>query len=627
MDLGVDLDLDRRLDLDSEPVSEERGVARRATLLRRRGVEEETVDGPSECIPVCRGVCVCGPKIMVYCNVVPRPLTHMDLGDPNPTLQGGPNPTLQGDPNPTLQGGPRVTLQGGASSARPGERRWTTLAWCGVAFPAPYKAHGAPLLVAGSPVPLSPRAEEFATLFATKKVGVSAAFKAGFWADFAPLLPKGLLPRGPNGVERTLAECDFSLILAAKAEAKVKVKGKRKVSPSATAKVDGVPQPVAGFTVEGAGIFAGRGRGHPLAGRLKRRITPADVTLNVSRLLPQNGGTGPNPGWGAIVRDPFVDWVATWRDPLTGEPKYARLAPSGAVGQRVGRAKFERARVVASHMGRVKAALASAISSHAASGDGKSAKGGRQVSKGGEEGEATVQHAVCAWLLCLTALRPGTPRGENGAEGARGRFGVATLQVKHLVPVGREAVAFDFVGKDAVPFKRIVDVGPASAVLIKRFRGGKRPEDPLFDRVTPDSLNAYLGTLSIGLTAKEVRTAAACVAFSDALKRTELEPKAALLLAGARVAVLCNHRKGAPSSTSDPMGDLAELDAASDGAGVKAVIAKHGLALGTSRANYVDPRIPLTFAKAHGLPATAALPGKALGQRFAWAVEEVYGSF
>ena len=52
-----------------------------------------------------------------------------------------------------------------------------------------------------------------------------------------------------------------------------------------TAIVDGKPQPVSNYRMEPPGIFLGRGS-HPKIGRIKKRIYPEDVTLNLDKEAP-----------------------------------------------------------------------------------------------------------------------------------------------------------------------------------------------------------------------------------------------------------------------------------------------------------------------------------------------------
>jgi DNA topoisomerase-1 len=281
--------------------------------------------------------------------------------------------------------------------------------------------------------------------------------------------------------------------------------------------------------------------------------------------------------------------------------KYARLGGASPLAQHVDRDKFERARRLVK---RLPAIMASA--------------------------EATMRHGVqrqlatCLWLLGRTAIRIGSD--DHDAPKSR-RFGLTTLQVRHATPGPGGRLELDFVGKDAVRYRRVVRLGSAAAhANIVRFRAGKAPTAPLFDAVTPARFNDYLGTFMEGLTAKVVRTCMASATYEAVLQGTRTQDsRFALLMAGARVAVLLNHRKGkgAGPGAAEASNDAieAELDAAKDKAALKEVIARHGLSLSTARVNYIDPRIAATFCATHGLPLSAALPGT-LQRRFAWAAKE-----
>jgi DNA topoisomerase-1 len=437
----------------------------------------------------------------------------------------------------------------------------------GVRFPAAYVPHRVPVVWRdGTPLlGVSAVAEEFATLYAgvLERMGArppSATFRENFWADWSAMLP-------PGCPARNLGSCDFSRIRAHLAARRTEPPKKRKPAlPPVTALVDGVPQPVIGATVEGAGIFVGRYENEPMAGRLKRRITSADVTLNLGP-----GARVPSPGdggkaWAAVVRDPFVDWVASWRDPLNGVVKYARLG--GALSSRVNREKFEQARKLGARMPELRAAVAKAMASPDAE---------------------LRQLATCAWILDKTAMRCGGPTST----------GLTTLERRHvsLGEASTAAVTFDFVGKDAVRYKKTVPVGRAARANVAACMSAKQPGDALFERVTAAKFNAFLGRLQPGLTAKVMRTCSASQAFQAALDADRRDPKTALVAAAARVAVLCNHRRGAVASASPEVPVLAD-----DAADVKAYVKEHGLLLSTGLTNYVDPRIVDAFRARKGLP-------------------------
>lgn len=107
--------------------------------------------------------------------------------------------------------------------------------------------------------------------------------------------------------------------------------------------VDGRKEKVGNYTVEPPGLFLGRGK-HPKVGRVKKRIFPEDVTINVSAdaEVPECPLEGHK--WKEIVHDPTVSWLAYWRENINDSSKYVWLAPSSAIKGRADREKFEVAR-------------------------------------------------------------------------------------------------------------------------------------------------------------------------------------------------------------------------------------------------------------------------------------------
>ena len=507
-------------------------------------------------------------------------------------------------------GGGGGVMDGG--TARPGVRRWRTLEHNGMLFPPKYAPrNGLRVGWRGAWIALPPLAEEYAAAFSRVAPGKrTGRFDANFWSDWSAMLPKGC-------PITSVAGCDFSRFTQELAKKKTggdkDAAARRKAHGVAI--VDGAPQPVVGYVAEPSGIFMGRGPAHPLAGRIKRRLAPRDVTINIgqgARVPPPPPGEG---RWGAVVHDPYVDWLCAWRDPLTKSVKYARLAPASKLEQGVDRDKHERAR-------KLYAALPDIL---------------RRNRAGLSSPDAQLrQLATCLHLLERLALRVGT-----AGEGARAR-GLTTLQVRHVRQHNKgTAFRFDFLGKDSVPYVRTVHVQDAAVRdNLGSLLRGRKAGDRLFDRVTPAKLNAHLASLHPeAFTAKELRTCRATAEFEEALEQCDraggVEPRTALLVAGARVALLCNHRKGAPPFEDDDATHQAieALPASRQQAQpVRDLIRRAGLALATSRTNYVDPRVPLAYCLRHGMPVTAAAAaafggnnGKdgGRGAKFAWAVAEL----
>lgn len=540
--------------------------------------------------------------------------------------------------------GSRNPLVGGR---RPdGVPRWRTLSHGGVGLPPPFEAllirpSAAPLW-RGSPVRLGSAEAEFYLNEFVRRGGQtrlpphakravlfgSEAAAETFWRDWRALLPA----RCPIA---SLGELDVSPITAALFAARSRQRSKPRpkdadadAGTGAFARVDGKVQAVAPASVDRPGIFFGRSDDvtATLNGRLRRRIVAEDVTINMggnARVPEIPPGCGRK--WRAVVSDPNVDWVSSWRDPVTSVIKYARLAGASDSEQIAVRAKYDLALQVLSKTPLLRRRIAAAL--------GSTDRRRRQL-------------GACLWLVDRLALRIGS--GTTAAATRAGAHGVATLLVRHVHAAGsrgkNKVVRLDFPGKDGVHYVRTLTAlpGDVRSALADAARG-KSPNEALFDAV--DSVDAARAVASIvpGATAKVIRTARASDLFSTTLVEANVDrssspaaKKLALLLASARVAVLLNHRKASRSSSLLGGGDLAEMDAAinklvvaaSSGAEPPGTIAVRlrdevvrpaALSLATARASYIDPRIVFAYGRRVGLRDPG---GPALAKRFPWAAEE-----
>ena len=521
----------------------------------------------------------------------------------------------------------RRPLIGGSGRARDGVRRWRTLEHNGVSFPRPYQPHGGVVRWHGKSLKLPPEPEEYATAFAriVANGGATAPhFRTNFWSDWKRMLPAQCPIASLDG-------CDFSRLLTAAKNNKGKLAhatGAEK-QVAVVAIVDGVPQPISGSAVVEAGsVFVGRGGEHPLAGRIKRRIKPSDVTLNLAK-----GAKVPPGDWAAIVHDPYVDWLARWRDPLLSIVKYVRLSAAAGSEQNTTRAKFERARLF--YTKRLHTAQKHIYAAVRLTNDPKK----RQV-------------ATCAWLLMRTALRVGSLSESRVV-------GLTTMSTDHVaLSSDGQQLVFDFLGKDSVPYRRSLVVDDPAVLRNLKALLFPRPKitKQAFPLVASSDLNAYLGGFMKGLTAKDIRTAMASAKFEATIdhvygpngsKKTG-DPKLAelaVLIANIRIAFLCNHRKMTTIADMDDDNKVATkidaLEARAVAAGqrkvssanitalqkdAKELVKQSGLALTTSRANYIDPRIATAFAARAGLSGAAALrlalPGAALAAKYSWATSD-----
>lgn len=207
---------------------------------------------------------------------------------------------------------------------------------------------------------------------------------------------------------------------------------------------------------------------------------------------------------------------------------------------------------------------------------------------------------------------------------------------------------------------------------LKLFMEHKDPEDDLFDRITTVYLNKTLNESMTGLTAKVFRTFNASTTLQDQLSKltTEdmtLEEKIlSYNRANRAVAILCNHQRAAPKTFEKSMQLLQEKikkkkeqieeakkelkeakrahkEAKSDKSS-KLVEQKEKklqrlyeqlkklqlqetdreenkvIALGTSKLNYLDPRITVAWCKKHQVPIEKIF-NKTHRDKFAWAID------
>lgn len=69
---------------------------------------------------------------------------------------------------------------------------------------------------------------------------------------------------------------------------------------------------VGNFRVEPPGLFRGRGE-HPKMGKLKKRVYPYDITINIGKGEPIPEHPFPGMKWKEIRHDNTVTWLAYWK--------------------------------------------------------------------------------------------------------------------------------------------------------------------------------------------------------------------------------------------------------------------------------------------------------------------------
>ncbi|KAK2973842.1 hypothetical protein RJ640_011770 [Escallonia rubra] len=537
-------------------------------------------------------------------------------------------------------------------------QKWTTLVHNGVIFPPPYKPHGVKMLYKGKPVDLTPEQEEVATMFAVMldtEYMNKPKFKENFMGDWRKIL-------GKNHVIQNLDDCNFTPIyewhqgekekkkqMSSEEKAAIKEEKLKLEEKYMWAVVDDVKEKVGNFRVEPPGLFRGRGE-HPKMGKLKKRIRPSDITINIGKGAPIPECPIPGERWKEVRHDNTVTWLAFWNDPINPkEFKYVFLAASSSLKGQSDKEKYEKARTLKNYIEGIRTAYTKDFAS-------------KDISKR--------QIAVATYLIDKLALRAGNEKDDDEAD----TVGCCTLKVENVEPKPPNILKFDFLGKDSIRYQNEVEVEVPVYKAIQQFRSGKRGFDDLFDKLDTSKLNAHLKELMPGLTAKVFRTYNASITLDEMLsKKTNggdvAEKVVVYQHANKEVAIICNHQRTVSKSHSAQMlrlndkidelkGILKELETDlsrakkgrpplknADGkskrnlnpealerkiAQTNAKIEKmerdketkedlKTVALGTSKINYLDPRITVAWCKRNEVPMEKIF-NKSLLAKFAWAM-------
>ena len=512
--------------------------------------------------------------------------------------------------------------------------KWTTLSHNGVMFPKEYVKHDVPVIYNGQSIILNIEAEELATLYAkyieTEYV-INKIFLKNFWNDWKGYIKDDRI--------QSLDGVDFSLIYQhlqkqkelSKVETDTKTQNKLGEEKFKFATVDGKPQPVGNFRIEPPGIFMGRGC-NPNLGRVKRRIYPEDIIINTGKESPV-----PEPltghKWKNVIHDRTVEWLASWKDDITKKIKYVWLGAHSDLKASSDMNKFDLARKLKRKIKTIRTANEEALKS---------------------DSKLTRQIATALYFIDKFALRVGNEKGEDEAD----TVGVTSLRKEHIKLTENNHVKLDFLGKDSVRFNRTLEVESQVYMNLVEFMENKSNADQLFDLVGSADINKYLQSFMKKLTAKVFRTYNASNLFQKELRKItnkfdkyEESDKINILLdefnkANAKVALLCNHQKNINKSTSKQIEKLDEMIKKAKTKLSKAKKSKRSteklnqmrdvikklrakkqlkielknVSLGTSKINYIDPRITIAFLKRHNIPIDKIF-SKTLQEKFKWATE------
>lgn len=406
----------------------------------------------------------------------------------------------------------------------------------------------------GKVMKLSPKAEEVATFYG-KMLDHDYVTKDIFNKNFFKDWKKYMTPKEKE-IITDLKKCDFKQIdehfkevsakrkeMSKEEKKKIKEDNERLIEEYGNCLVDGHKQKIGNFRIEPPGLFRGRGD-HPKMGKVKKRIEAEEIIINIGKKAPV---PAPPPGhkWKEVRHDNTVTWLSSWNENIMNSVKYIMLNPSSKLKSMKDWMKYEKARDLSKVVEDIRKEYTN---------DWKN----REMVKR--------QRAVALYFIDRLALRAGNEKdGDETAD----TVGCCSLRVEHIKLFeeknGKEnVVEFDFLGKDSIRYENSVSVEKRVFKNLKIFLEGKKGGDDVFDRLNTATLNKYLNTLMDGLSAKVFRTYNASITLQKQLDelmvgQENVSVAEKMLMynrANRAVAILCNHQRSVPKTFDKQMENL-----------------------------------------------------------------------
>jgi DNA topoisomerase-1 len=339
----------------------------------------------------------------------------------------------------------------------------------------------------------------------------------------------------------------------------------------------------------------------------------------------------PGHAWRDVVHEHHVQWIAAFEDGVLGDMKYVSFAATSGLKGQPDMLKYDRARRLLQVVDKIRDSYTKL-----------------QTSKS----RIDRQKATVTYIIDRLALRVG---GEKDTEEEADTVGCCSLRVEHIKLEAPNTVHLNFLGKDSIRYENSVTVTDQVFKNLGEFAEGKKATENLFEKVSPVIVNEYFKEFMEDLSAKVFRTFNASntlqseLAKFDASKKDSYSQDQLLKFyndANRQVAILCNHQKAVSKThqasmdkmeetkkkmegdyrilkkhlqhiqdPSKPAPNAGEMKLPRDEVGCKKKIAEVKMrldkqnnvmqekednklvSLGTSKVNYMDPRITVAWCK------------------------------
>ena len=430
------------------------------------------------------------------------------------------------------------------------------------------------------------------------------------------------------------------------------------------------------------GLTAGGGGGGGGGGaQVKGVIQPEAITINCAVNACPPRCPLPGHAWSSVVHKDEATWLAFYKDTINGEFKYIFMSAGSSLKGQSDREKFEKARELKKHVAKIRQQVTKGLRGRDRLEIQQNVAvwliDNLAIRAGNEKDTSEEADTVGCCSLRVEHITLG--EDEDGPTIYFKFLGKDSIEYKNLLKLrpkdeeralaGEEDPCVSFVrsGEES-NFQQVCKIMKG---LVKEDEAGKRkkPDDDVFDQLNTSSLNQYLKTLMPGLTAKVFRTYNASYTLDQELfklaesdlrseyTRTETTQLKFYNDANYQVAILCNHSKTVSKGFDAQMDRIdtkrAEVEEelketkkelkGKSGADkdrlkkkVEALEAKiskietekqikqklAGVALGTSKTNYLDPRITVAWCRKFGDFPITKIFNKSLLTKFKWALDE-----
>lgn len=346
----------------------------------------------------------------------------------------------------------------------------------GLLFPSKYEPHNVQITYQGYFIKLNPHVEELANFWAqltNNDLSKKDIPRKNFFKVFKSVLRESSDEYNLKFENALLEDFDFSPIYDYFEANRVKNRNKSKEeklidkekkkainAKYGLAMVDKFPEKISNYMVEPPCIYRGRGD-HPNCGRIKPRIIPEEVTINVGVKDPVPVCNLPGHSWKEVINNNKCTWLAMYKEDKN--TKYMFLAGNSKFKGKNDFKKYEKARKLKLLISNIREDYYNQMNS---------------------DSIKNKQLGCATYLIDILALRVGNEKGEDEAD----TVGCCSLRVEHI-EVNSEThdhpnlVTFDFLGKDSMRYTNSIELDPVAVKCLREFIRGKSKEDDLFDLI------------------------------------------------------------------------------------------------------------------------------------------------